>query len=70
YRGTQGNPVLFASQIFPGLLRLEGDEGAKSLIERERTHVIQVPFDLAMPADVDTLEDYNAIAKEFQPPLS
>jgi molybdenum cofactor cytidylyltransferase len=70
YRGTQGNPVLFASQIFPGLLRLEGDEGAKSLIEQERANVIQVPFDLPMPADVDTLEDYNAIAKEFQPPGS
>ena len=66
YRGAQGNPVLFASQIFPGLLRLEGDQGAKSLIEQERTHVIHVPFDLPMPADVDTLADYNAIAEEFQ----
>lgn len=68
YRGTQGNPVLFASQIFPGLLRLEGDQGAKSLIEQERTQVIHVPFDLPVPADVDTTDDYESLKQQFLTP--
>lgn len=68
YRGTQGNPVLFGSAIFPGLLRLEGDQGAKPLIDREAAQVIQVPFDLPMPPDVDTDADYEVVKKEFQSP--
>ena len=68
YRGNQGNPVLFGAEIFPGLLRLEGDQGAKSLIEREATRVIQVPFDDPMPSDIDTDSDYESLKKEFQPP--
>jgi molybdenum cofactor cytidylyltransferase len=67
YRGTQGNPVLFAKELFPGLLRLDGDQGAKSLIGRESTRAIHVPFDLPMPFDVDTLEDYEALKRQLRP---
>ena len=68
YRGIQGNPVLFAKEIFPGLLRLDGDQGAKSLIEQERTNVIHVPFDLHMPSDVDTMNDYETLKNTFPSP--
>jgi molybdenum cofactor cytidylyltransferase len=58
YRGTQGTPVLFSAAVFPELRALTGDAGARSVVRRERSRVELVPFDLPMPLDVDTPEDY------------
>lgn len=58
YRGTQGTPVLFASEVFPELLALRGDAGARSVVQARPERVEAVPLDLAMPFDVDTPEDY------------
>jgi molybdenum cofactor cytidylyltransferase len=61
YRGVQGNPVLFASTVFPELRTLTGDRGARALIEKDPDRVALVPFDLPMPADLDTPEDYSRL---------
>lgn len=61
YRDGQGNPVLFKRGIFPELLRLGGDQGARPIIQRDPTRVEWVDFDLAMPPDVDTPGDYEKI---------
>ncbi len=61
YRDGQGNPVLFKRGIFPELLRLTGDQGARPIIQREPTRVEWVELDLPMPPDVDTPEDYEKI---------
>jgi molybdenum cofactor cytidylyltransferase len=53
YRDGQGNPVLFK--------RLDGDQGARPIIQRDPTRVEWVDFDLAMPPDVDTPGDYEKI---------
>lgn len=58
YRGTQGTPVLFASEVFPELLGLRGDAGARSVVQARPERVEAVAFDLPMPLDVDTPEDY------------
>lgn len=58
YRGTQGTPVLFASEVFTELLALRGDAGARSVVRARPERVEVVPLDLAMPLDVDTPEDY------------
>jgi len=58
YRGTQGTPVLFAAEIFPELATLRADVGARSVVWARRERLELVPIDAAVPADVDTPEDY------------
>lgn len=58
YRGTQGTPVLFASEVFPELLALRGDAGARAVVLARPERVEAVALDLPMPLDVDTPEDY------------
>jgi len=61
YRDGQGNPVLFKREIFPELLRLTGDQGARPIIQKEPARVEWVDLDLPMPLDVDTPDDYEKI---------
>jgi len=61
YRDGQGNPVVFKREIFPELLRLTGDQGARLIIQTEPTRVEWVELDLPMPPDVDTPDDYEKI---------
>jgi molybdenum cofactor cytidylyltransferase len=61
YRDGQGNPVLFKREIFPELLRLTGDLGARPIIQKEPARVEWVELDLPMPPDVDTPDDYERI---------
>ncbi len=58
YRGVQGTPVLFSADIFGELSALSGDEGAKSIVRARPERVASLAFPFAMPADVDTPEDY------------
>jgi molybdenum cofactor cytidylyltransferase len=64
YRGTRGTPVLFSSELFPELRVLTGDAGARALLDARAERVALVPFDVAMPADVDTPEDYARLHVE------
>ena len=61
YRDGQGNPVLFKREIFPELLRLDGDQGARPIIQKDPARVEWVDLDLVMPPDVDTPGDYEKI---------
>lgn len=61
YRGVQGNPVLFAASVFPELMALTGDRGARVVVEKDPVRVAAIPFDLPMPADLDTPEDYRRL---------
>lgn len=61
YRDGQGNPVVFKREIFPELLRLTGDQGARPIIQKEPARVEWVELDLPMPPDVDTPDDYEKI---------
>lgn len=58
YRGIQATPVLFAAEVFPELASLTGDAGARTVVKARPARVERVAFDLAMPSDVDTPEDY------------
>jgi len=57
YRGVQGTPVIFAAEVFAELAALTGDTGARGVVAARPDRVARVPFDSAMPADVDTPED-------------
>lgn len=61
YRGTQGTPVLFASEVFAELRALTGDAGARAIVNARPERVERVSFDLAMPPDVDTPEDFTRL---------
>ncbi len=56
--GRQGNPAGFARHLWPKLLELEGDRGARSLLHQLKTHEIAVDdpgihHDLDEPADLN-----------------
>lgn len=58
YRGVQGTPVVFSSEIFSELRTLGGDSGARAVVAARPERVERISIDLAMPPDVDTPEDY------------
>jgi molybdenum cofactor cytidylyltransferase len=57
YDGTRGHPVLFAREMFGELAALEGDAGARHLVERSAERVAYVDVSSPMPLDVDTSAD-------------
>jgi len=67
YRGVQGNPALFAAAVFPEVRALTGDRGARSVVEKDPGRVALVSFDLPMPADLDTFEDYERLRPRVNP---
>jgi len=64
YQGVQGTPVLFAAEVFGELRALSGDAGARGVVAARRERVERVAFDVAMPADVDTPEDFARLHVE------
>jgi molybdenum cofactor cytidylyltransferase len=63
YAGQRGNPVLFARAIFPELLAVGGDQGARAVLAANPSRVHLVHFDDPLPlADVDTPEDYERLS--------
>ncbi len=63
YRGRRGNPVLFARAIFPELLAITGDQGARAILAAHAADLRLVPFDDDRPlADIDTPADYQRLA--------
>jgi len=60
--GRQGNPVLFPSSLRNELLLLDGDRGAKALLDRHNDSVIHVPVDdPGIFLDIDTMEAYEEL---------
>jgi molybdenum cofactor cytidylyltransferase len=67
YQDGPGNPVLFDRAIFPELLALEGDRGARPVFARDPARVEWVALDWPMPPDVDTPADYEKIRSALRP---
>jgi molybdenum cofactor cytidylyltransferase len=65
YAGVQGTPVLFSRTVFAELSALTGDQGARAVVERDpgRTAFVDLPD--AMPRDVDTPGDLDALRREL-----
>jgi molybdenum cofactor cytidylyltransferase len=67
YNGKRGNPVLFDASLFPELLEISGDEGARSVIERHKQDVATIELSDAITSyDVDTWDAYQAVVAEWQ----
>jgi molybdenum cofactor cytidylyltransferase len=64
YRETPAHPVVFSRRMFGELLALEGDAGARLLIDRTPSRVLNVDYDSPVPLDVDTPDDLDALRGE------
>jgi molybdenum cofactor cytidylyltransferase len=58
YAGTVGAPALFSRRHFAVLTSLQGDRGAKSILESREGEVAQIPFPEGA-TDLDTPRDYQ-----------
>ncbi|WLT33293.1 nucleotidyltransferase family protein [Geothrix sp. PMB-07] len=59
YAGTLGVPALLPRRLFPELAALEGDRGAKAILQREQALTLPFPEgerDLDTPADIKRLK--------------
>jgi len=61
YAGVQGVPAVFPRSVFPGLLALTGDKGARALLAKPPCRVIALPFDggevdIDLPSDLAQIE--------------
>jgi xanthine dehydrogenase accessory factor len=62
YRGRQGHPVLWDRGFVSSLLELEGDRGAKALLEQNRDLALAVAVeDPGVCLDIDTPDDYSKL---------
>jgi len=65
YTDGRGHPTLFGSAAFPALRTLEGDRGARELLDQLADDVMVVEVDGPRPLDVDTPEALHAIARQI-----
>ena len=63
YADTLGVPALFARDVFPELLALSGEKGAKKIILANQERVAKSPFP-GGHLDIDTLADYENLMRE------
>ena len=67
YEGKRGNPILFDASLFPELLKVTGDEGGRSVLERHRQEVALIEMGDAMASyDVDTWDAYQSLVKAWE----
>jgi len=59
YQGKRGNPVAFSAAHREQLLQLQGDQGARSLLQRHPVHQVLVE-DKGIHRDIDTRADLSA----------
>jgi molybdenum cofactor cytidylyltransferase len=65
YADGRGHPVLFEASLYPALLALDGDRGARTVLDELGAALALVPVAGAQPRDVDTNEALLAIGAEL-----
>lgn len=66
YGSTPGNPVLFARALFPELVEVTGDMGARSIVKRRSDDVCRIQVSAGPPpGDIDTEADYQALQERW-----
>ena len=68
YDDGRGHPLAFARSTFGQLAELHGDKGVWKLLDRHGDEVVDVPVGGAIPRDVDTWEDYEAVVLDATNP--
>lgn len=66
YDGQRGNPVVVAAPLFPELLAITGDQGARGVIRAHAADVLAVPIPGPVPTDdLDTEDDYQRLLARY-----
>lgn len=66
YADGPGNPVLLGRALFPELMRIEGDVGAREVLAQHRDRIIELDLrGWPTPRDVDTREDYLTLLDDW-----
>jgi molybdenum cofactor cytidylyltransferase len=63
YDDGRGHPLAFARSTFSDLAALHGDKGVWKLMDRAGDEVVDVAVPGPIPRDIDTWEDYEAVAR-------
>ena len=64
HNGQRGNPVLFDAATFPEFAQLEGDIGARPIIQTHRDEIAWVDWPTPeILEDIDVAADYNSSAQ-------
>lgn len=66
YRARQSHPILLDRALFPELLAIAGDQGARGVIRRYQDRVETAPFDADAPADIDTEDAYQQLLERWR----
>jgi len=61
YDDGRGHPIAFGRSVFHELANLHGDKGVWRLLDQRAGEVTEVAIGGAIPLDVDTPEDYEAL---------
>ena len=66
YADGPGNPILLGRTIFPELLELRGDVGARDVLRRHASAIHELDASaFRTPRDVDTDDDYQALLRDW-----
>jgi molybdenum cofactor cytidylyltransferase len=65
YEKKLATPTLFHKIFFDELMNLQGDTGARKMIEKNKNLAASVPFPEGN-VDIDTKEDYDALLKKMR----
>jgi molybdenum cofactor cytidylyltransferase len=66
FRGIRRHPVLFDRGVFAELAALDGDHGARGVVDRDASRVALVEFDEPGTIDVDWPEDLARLEQQPQ----
>ena len=60
YKGQQGNPVLFSKSIKEKIMTIQGDVGAKRILELNEDKVLNIEInDSSITKDFNTMDNFN-----------
>jgi molybdenum cofactor cytidylyltransferase len=67
YAEHSGNPIYFGRSVFPELLRLRGDQGARALLASGKYAVEYIPLeDTDAALDIDTPAEYERVQRAWR----
>jgi molybdenum cofactor cytidylyltransferase len=68
YQGRNGHPTLLDRSVWPAAESAEGDEGARSILNRHREWRTTVEIGVPPPEDIDTEADYVRVKALLEGP--
>ena len=64
FKGQKGNPLLFPKSFEKIMLSIQGDHGAKKILENNKKQILNIEInDPGIIKDIDVLEDFTSSAK-------